>query len=157
MPDVVDTATRSRMMAGIKGQNTRPEIELRQCLHRAGFRFRLHVRELPGRPDIVLPRYRAIIMVNGCFWHRHAGCRYATTPATRVEFWQAKFADTVERDRRNVARLDDLGWRVATVWECQLKHRRLPDTCEALKAWIASEGRCFELEMDDSETWKDRP
>lgn len=136
MADVVDKATRSRMMAGIRGRDTGPELALRRALHRGGFRFRLHERTLPGRPDVVLPRWRAAILVHGCFWHRHTGCRYATTPATRPEFWAAKFTANVERDGRNAAALMVLGWRLATVWECALRADRADETIATLSDWI---------------------
>ncbi|MEO5686203.1 MAG: very short patch repair endonuclease [Burkholderiaceae bacterium] len=116
MTDVVSPATRSRMMSAIRGANTRPEINVRKALHKAGYRFRLHRRDLPGTPDIVLPKYRTCIFVHGCFWHRHAGCRLTTTPATRQEFWQAKFAGNKARDRDAQRRLVDQGWRVIVVW-----------------------------------------
>lgn len=121
MTDVVDQQTRSRMMAGIKGRDTKPELAVRSYLHAAGLRFRLHDKHLPGRPDIVLRRYRTVVFVHGCFWHRHPGCRYATVPASRQEFWSSKFASNVERDRRDVASLEELGWRVITVWECETR------------------------------------
>lgn len=134
MADVVDKATRSRMMSGIKGKNTKPEMVVRQGLHRAGFRFRLHARELPGKPDLILPKWRAAIFVHGCFWHRHSGCRFATTPATRPDFWSQKFRENVLRDQRNQAALDNQGWRVAIVWECDL--RQGSDAMEKLVAWL---------------------
>lgn len=118
MVDVVDKATRSRMMSGIKGKNTGPEMMVRRYLHRRGFRYRLHVKGLPGTPDLVLPRYRAIIFVHGCFWHQHQGCIYATTPKTRKEFWLEKLAANRCRDLANETRLGALGWRVFTIWEC---------------------------------------
>lgn len=121
MADIVDSATRSRMMSGIKGRNTKPERLVRSYLHAAGFRFRLHRKDLPGCPDIVLPRYRAIIFVHGCFWHRHEGCYLASFPATRVDFWESKFAANVERDRRNETTLAEAGWRVIIIWECQIR------------------------------------
>lgn len=108
-------------MSRIKGRDTAPELRLRSLLHRVGFRFRLHTKDLPGRPDIVLPRYRAAIFVHGCFWHRHPGCKYATTPSTRREFWQEKFNGNVSRDARNRAQLEADGWKVLIVWECELK------------------------------------
>lgn len=108
-------------MSRIKGRDTGPELRLRSLLHRAGFRFRLHAKDLPGKPDIVLPKYRTAIFVHGCFWHRHEGCRNATTPSTRPEFWQEKFDGNVERDKRNRAAIETAGWTVITVWECDLK------------------------------------
>lgn len=134
MADIVDKATRSRMMAGIGGKNTKPEMMLRRALHAQGFRFRLHVASLPGKPDIVLPKHRAVILVHGCFWHRHPGCRFATTPATRPDFWSEKFRQNVLRDQRNQAALSNQGWRVATVWECDL--RQGSGAIEELVAWL---------------------
>ncbi len=120
MTDSISAEHRSWNMSRIKSRDTKPEMTLRSLLHRAGFRFRLHVKELPGRPDIVLPRYRTAIFVHGCFWHRHEGCRNTTTPSTRAQFWQDKFDSNIDRDKRNVLYLEQLGWRVETVWECDL-------------------------------------
>lgn len=119
MTDIVSPAVRSRLMAGIQGKDTMPELLVRRYLHAAGLRFRANVRSLPGTPDIALARYRTVVFVHGCFWHRHTGCRFATTPSTRAEFWQAKFAANTARDRRNATRLRAAGWQVLTVWECQ--------------------------------------
>lgn len=130
--DVVNRAVRSRMMAGIKGRDTKPEMVVRSWLHHAGFRFRLHRRDLPGSPDIVLPRWNAVIFVHGCFWHRHRGCAKAATPKSRTQFWNAKFEANIERDRRSILALRRLGWRVNVVWECSLGPRRL----DALVRWI---------------------
>lgn len=112
---------RSRNMAAIRGRNTGPELQVRRILHRMGFRFRLHRRDLPGTPDIVLPRYRTVILVHGCFWHRHPGCRFSTTPRTRREFWQEKFRQNMERDRRQITEIEAMGWTVIVVWECELR------------------------------------
>ncbi|WP_438767866.1 very short patch repair endonuclease [Kushneria sp. TE3] len=120
--DVVDAATRSRMMAGIQGKNTQPELLVRRYLHACGYRFRLHRRDLPGTPDLTLPRYRCVVFVHGCFWHRHDDCFYATSPATRKTFWQEKLAGNVARDRRQLEQLNALGWRAVVVWECGLRH-----------------------------------
>jgi DNA mismatch endonuclease (patch repair protein) len=133
MVDIVDKATRSRMMAGICGKNTRPEMAVRKHLFAAGFRYRLHRRDLPGRPDIVLPRYKTVIFVHGCFWHRHAGCRFAATPATNAQFWREKLDGNVERDRRSARALRAAGWRVLRVWEC----RTGPQDLERLVASLA--------------------
>lgn len=108
-------------MSRIRGRNTGPERSLRSLLHKEGFRFRLHDRSLPGTPDIVLRKHRTVIMVHGCYWHRHPGCRNATTPSTRTDFWTEKFEGTIARDKQNVAALTGLGWRVLVVWECDLK------------------------------------
>jgi DNA mismatch endonuclease (patch repair protein) len=118
--DVVDAATRSRMMSGIRGRNTKPEILVRSLLHRKGFRFRLHVRELPGRPDIVLQKYHAAIFVHGCFWHGH-DCPLYRLPGTRPDFWRNKIDRNRASDRRARDALLAAGWRVAVVWECALR------------------------------------
>ena len=112
---------RSYCMSRIRGKNTKPEILVRKGLHAHGFRFRLQDRKLPGRPDIVLPKYGVVIMVNGCFWHGHKGCRYATVPKSNVEFWTAKIQRNRHRDQVTEAHLSALGWHVITVWECELR------------------------------------
>ena len=114
-------SVRSRNMAAIRGKDTAPELAVRRILHAMGLRFRLHRKDLPGRPDIVLPKHRTVVFVHGCFWHRHEDCRYTTTPKTRQEFWESKFAANVERDSRNRTDLRQLGWRVIVVWECELR------------------------------------
>ena len=121
MVDIVDKVARSRMMASIHGKNTAPEMTVRKFLHGQGFRYRLHARSLPGRPDLVLPKYGLAIFVHGCFWHRHPDCPYATTPDQNHEKWQSKFNQNIERDKRNIARLLDNGWRVMVIWECGLR------------------------------------
>jgi len=125
LTDIVDKATRSRMMSGIRGRDTRPEIAVRRFLHAAGLRFRLHVRYLPGRPDIVLPRYNSVVFVHGCFWHRHEGCKFAYAPKSRADFWREKFNSNVARDARDVEALKGAGWKVYTVWECEVTPTRL--------------------------------
>jgi DNA mismatch endonuclease (patch repair protein) len=128
------------MMAGIKGKDTKPEMLIRLGLHALGFRYRLHDRRLPGRPDMVLPRWRAAILVHGCFWHRH-DCHLFRWPGTREEFWRDKIGRNVKNDARVVAELEARGWRVATVWECALKGRtRLEpsDVMRNLATWIRS-------------------
>jgi len=107
------------MMASIKGKDTAPEQLVRRYLHSAGLRFRLHDRRLPGTPDLVLPKYFAAVFVHGCFWHRHLDCKFTTNPTTRAEFWAAKFESNVIRDRRKAANLNEAGWRVFTIWECE--------------------------------------
>lgn len=111
-------------MAGIRGRNTKPELAVRKYLHGSGFRFRLHVRNLPGRPDIVLPKYHTVVNVHGCFWHQHPGCRYAYMPSSNREFWLAKLGGNRERDRRIDRELRRLGWSVITVWECEASNPR---------------------------------
>lgn len=126
-------------MANIKGSNTGPEIALRKALHALGLRFRLYDRKLPGRPDIVLSRWKAVVFVHGCFWHRHEGCRYATVPATRPEFWNEKFVANVSRDQRNLESLAATGWRACVVWECDLKSRGASAVANDVIRWLRSE------------------
>lgn len=145
MIDIVDSTTRSRMMAGIRGRDTQPEVALRRALHRRGLRFRLHDRSLPARPDMVLPRWKAAILVHGCFWHRHRGCKYTTTPTTRSEFWTDKFAANVERDARDHGALLSLGWRVATVWECALRTTCLEISADTLFEWIQQGDKTIDI------------
>lgn len=140
------------MMAGIRGKDTKPEMALRRALHARGFRFRLHARQVLGRPDLLLPRYRAVVFIHGCFWHRHAGCRYMATPTTRPEFWQAKFAANTARDSAVRAALVEAGWRVATVWECALRRPdRVATAAGLLAGWLRSRGELIEIgELDVS-------
>lgn len=126
------------MMAGIRGRDTRPELRLRKALFARGFRYRINDRRLPGRPDLVFPRYRAAVMVHGCFWHRHADCRYATVPATRTDFWMAKFEANRKRDRVVLEELARAGWRCAVVWECGLKGPQAETTIERVARWLES-------------------
>ena len=122
MVDVVDRQTRSRMMSGIRGKNTRPELLIRKGLHARGFRFRLHGRHLPGKPDLVLPKYSAVIFVHGCFWHGH-DCHLFKWPQSRREFWRTKIMRNREKDAESYARLKEEGWYILTIWECALKGR----------------------------------
>ena len=114
---------RSRNMSAIKSKNTKPEIAVRKLLHSMGYRFRLHRKDLPGSPDIVLPKYKTVIFVHGCFWHRHQNCKYASTPKTRQEFWEAKFRDNINRDKLNQENLSSKGWKIIIVWECEIKDK----------------------------------
>ncbi len=123
-------------MSRIRGRDTKPEKVVRSLLHRMGYRFRLHRRDLPGRPDIVLPKYRTVIFVHGCFWHRHPGCRYAYTPRTRVSFWKEKFRRNTARDAEARALLRKAGWRQVVVWECQTRHQdRLAELLESISGY----------------------
>jgi DNA mismatch endonuclease (patch repair protein) len=131
--DRITTEARSRIMAAVRGKDTTPERVVRSLLHRLGVRFRLHRKDLPGRPDIVLPARRMAIFVHGCFWHRHAGCKRTTSPASNREYWQAKFRANRARDRRNEKTLIALGWRVVVLWECETRDLdRLTRTLRAL-------------------------
>jgi DNA mismatch endonuclease (patch repair protein) len=121
MADVHSKAVRSFNMSRIKGKNTKPEIRVRKFLHANGFRYRLHAKELPGKPDIVLPKYRTVIFVHGCFWHGHAHCRYFVIPKTRTEWWLEKISKNIANDKKAEEALKYLGWNVITIWECQLK------------------------------------
>lgn len=124
-------------MSGIGGKNTKPELLVRKALFAAGFRFRLHRKDLPGRPDVVLPGRRVVVFVHGCFWHAHQGCRYAKIPSTRREFWEAKLAANVERDRRTREALLSAGWRVLVVWECATRSSGVRERLsELLTRWI---------------------
>lgn len=145
MPDIVDAQTRSRMMSGIRGKDTKPELLIRHGLHARGFRFRLHAPHIPGRPDLVFPRFRAAVFVHGCFWHSH-GCHLFKLPSTRPEFWAAKLARNRKRDAEVSNLLEAAGWRHLVIWECALKGRLRLDPQEVLDrtaAWIrgdAAEG-----------------
>lgn len=147
MADIVPAEVRSRMMSGIRGTNTKPELLLRKGLHALGFRFRLHDRSLPGKPDIVLPRYRAVIFAHGCFWHGH-DCHLFKWPSTRPEFWQEKIDRNRAVDARSEAALEEAGWRQAIIWECALKGKtRLPleEVISTCANWLRSDRRHMEV------------
>lgn len=129
MVDVVSPSVRSRMMSGIKGKNSQPEMLVRRMLFAAGYRFRLHRRDLPGTPDIVMPGRKIAIFVHGCFWHAHKGCKYFKLPATRPDFWAAKLQANVDRDQKAIEALTAMGWRVLCVWECATRD---PETLKSL-------------------------
>ena len=143
MSDVVSPQVRSRMMSGIRGRDTKPELVVRSYLFRAGLRFRVNDRRLPGSPDVVFKRYRVAVFVHGCFWHRHLHCRFATTPSTRPEFWQTKFAANMARDQRNENLLVEMGWTVLTVWECDLR----PESLDELFWKIVAHDELHELNL----------
>jgi len=138
--DVVDAVTRSRMMSGIKGKNTKPEVSIRRALHARGFRYRIHVNNLPGKPDLVLPKYKAVVFVHGCFWHGHT-CRYFKIPKTRADFWLEKIGKNQTRDNLQIASLIEQGWRVAVVWECAVKNnnRRSSLLINLIVGWLLSD------------------
>lgn len=147
MVDIVDAPTRSRMMSNIRSKNTRPELLFRRSLHARGFRFRLHDKKLPGTPDIVLSRHRAVIFIHGCFWHGH-NCSLFKWPGTRVEFWQQKIGRNQTGDVRHYSELASAGWRIAVVWECAIRgrHRRpAEDVTRDLADWLISGGTHLEL------------
>lgn len=132
MADVHNTETRSYNMSRIKGKNTKPELLVRKFLFANGFRYRLNVKELPGKPDLVLPKYKTVIFINGCFWHGHKGCRYFVLPKTRTEWWLQKIKGTMFRDKEAEIKLNVLGWRVITIWECELTKSSIEDTLASL-------------------------
>jgi DNA mismatch endonuclease, patch repair protein len=123
MADIMSPEKRSVVMSRIRSRNTKPEMAVRSALHRMGVRFRLHRKDLPGRPDIVLPRYRTVVFVHGCFWHQHAGCRLASKPSSNTEYWLEKLRRNQERFTEHAAALAESGWRVAVIWECETRHR----------------------------------
>ena len=121
MTDIISEEQRSWNMSRIKGKDTKPELTVRSLLHKLGYRFRIHRKDLPGKPDIVLPRYKTVVFVHGCYWHRHKGCKYAYTPKSRVSFWIEKFKGNVERDKKHQKQLKELGWTVHVIWECEVQ------------------------------------
>ncbi len=123
--DILSKEKRSWNMSRIRNANTKPELVVRSLLHREGYRFRLHVARLPGKPDIVLPKYKTVIFVHGCFWHRHPNCKYAYKPKSRKKFWQTKFKQNVERHERVTKELKKLGWRIIIVWECEITNQKM--------------------------------
>ena len=152
MADIVSREKRSEMMSGIRGKDTKPEILVRKALHARGFRYRLQAKDLPGRPDIVLPKYRAVIFVNGCFWHMH-GCHLSTIPKTRTEFWTKKLEGNRDRDMRNIHDLRNLGWRVAVIWECALRGKGAGDfdrVIDDITKWLKSEDEMLAIEASGS-------
>ena len=145
MVDIVDKQTRSRMMAGIKGKDTQPEMKVRRFLHAKGLRYNLHDRSLPGTPDICLLRYRVVIFVHGCFWHRHKGCDLSYITASNKDVWRAKFKQNVDRDRKNIRALIRDGWRVIVLWECGLR-RSEPTSLDWLPDAIKRDNSETEIE-----------
>jgi DNA mismatch endonuclease (patch repair protein) len=127
MADFLSPQKRSERMSRIRSKDTLPELALRKALHALGLRFRVHDKRLPGKPDIVLPRFKTVVLVHGCFWHRHGGCKVATTPKSNTAFWQKKFDLNVQRDERNVFALEALGWKVVIAWECELGSQQKVD------------------------------
>ena len=144
MTDIVNSRRRSELMAAIRTRDTAPELAVRRIAHRMGLRFRLHRKGLPGRPDLVFPRHGLVVFVHGCFWHRHEGCRYASTPKSRIAFWTEKFAANVARDARQQAALRALGWRVLVIWGCETRHKAAVE--RRLATLITDEGSPAERE-----------
>ena len=146
MVDTIDKETRSRMMAAIRGKNTKPEMVLRKALHARGFRYRLHGKGIFGKPDLVFRKFKAVVFVHGCFWHRHSGCRYSHIPSSNRDFWQNKLNRNVARDQAVVHKLLETEWRIATVWECSLKTQNDVDiSVEKLTEWLKSSTSLLEI------------
>ncbi|WP_081078021.1 very short patch repair endonuclease [Burkholderia pseudomultivorans] len=137
MVDFLSPRERSKRMSLIRGRDTQPELVLRRALHRLGLRFRLHGAGLPGKPDLVFPRYKVVVFVHGCFWHQHAGCKIATIPKSNTQFWVEKFKKNIGRDKKVIAQLNELGWKVIVVWECELSTMQ--------KIEMTSENIAFEI------------
>ncbi|MBL4571088.1 MAG: DNA mismatch endonuclease Vsr [Alcanivorax sp.] len=151
MTDIVPKSRRSEMMAGIKGKNTKPELLIRTSLHRMGLRYRLHDKRLPGKPDLVFPKYKAIILVNGCFWHGH-NCQLFKWPNTRKAFWHQKIGETRKRDKANLREYQKLGWKTLTIWECAIKGRHqigLEETIENTVRWLQFDTTDAEIRGED--------
>jgi DNA mismatch endonuclease (patch repair protein) len=148
MVDIVDSATRSRMMSNIKGRNTKPELLIRSLLHAQGFRFRIHRKDLPGKPDIVLPKYKAIIFIHGCFWHGHQNCRLFKLPASRTEFWEAKISKNQQNDLKAKELLLNSGWRICTIWECAIRRSKKDSVAlmDILTTWLLGSERLQEID-----------
>ncbi|MFR9193597.1 MAG: very short patch repair endonuclease [Anaerovoracaceae bacterium] len=141
MTDHITPEHRSWNMSRIRGKDTEIEIKVRRWLFSKGFRFRKNDKRYPGKPDIVLPKYRTVVFINGCFWHRHEGCKYATMPKTRTEYWKEKFERNVANDRLHRSQLEQMGWNVITVWECELKADKFSKTLDRIERQILDGGR----------------
>lgn len=147
MADIVSEKVRSRMMSGIRGTNTKPELMVRRELFARGYRYRIHYKKLPGKPDIVFPKYSAVILVHGCFWHKH-NCHLFKWPSTRAEFWRDKINRNIERDRKNEQKILDQGWRILIIWECALKgktKRNVNDIAEISERFLKGNESCREI------------
>ncbi|MEE9677055.1 very short patch repair endonuclease [Pseudomonas moraviensis] len=150
---MVDTVTRSRMMSGIKSKNTKPEVSIRKALHARGFRYRMHVNNLPGKPDLVFPKYKAVVFVHGCFWHGHS-CRYFKVPKTRSAFWIDKIQKNRDRDGLQVNALLVSGWRVLLIWECAVKSAvkgQLPALMDQIVGWLESGEKYMQIQENLTE------
>jgi len=149
--DIFDQATRSKIMRAVKSKDTKPELMVRSALHGLGFRFRLHDKTLPGKPDLVFKKYRAVVFVHGCYWHRHSDCKLASNPKQNKAFWDQKFTRNLRRDGEVYFQLKTQGWRTAVVWECSIRNKQdLPETVQSLATWLKTGGEY--LEIPEAET-----
>ncbi|MBX8607110.1 very short patch repair endonuclease [Pseudomonas cichorii] len=154
MVDIVDVATRSRMMSGIHGKNTSPELLIRKALHARGFRFRIHAKNLPGKPDLLFPKYKSALFIHGCFWHGHA-CRYFKIPKTRPEFWLEKIGKNQSRDSLQEDALKAMGWRVLIVWECavrSMKKEKSSLLIDLITDWLINGSEYFQIDESELES-----
>ena len=152
MTDTLGKAERSNNMSRIKGKNTKPEMVVRKFLHANGFRYRLHAKDLPGKPDIVIIKHKTVIFVNGCFWHGHTECKYSTVPKTRTEWWENKIAKNITNDEKVVLALKKQGWNIITIWTCDLKRLKMENTLKALLA-IRTSRMLLDCEQCSTISW----
>ena len=155
MADTFTLEERSEIMSRIRSKDTAPETAIRKYLHRKGIRYRLHVKELPGKPDIVLKKYNAVILYNGCFWHGHKNCKYAHLPKSNTYYWKEKIGRNASRDKRNIKMLRDAGWRLLLVWECSHRGKgrgTLESVCSAVYDWLLSASEFNEINKENIET-----
>jgi len=150
MTDILTRKQRSKLMSKVRSRDTKPEWILRCGLHRLGFRYRLRNSHLPGSPDIVFPKFHAAVFVHGCYWHRHPGCKDASTPKSNSDFWEKKFDENVARDRRTMGQLENLGWRILVVWECELT-RKAVETIHRVACWLSQGDVCYDGSMKQHE------
>lgn len=151
MTDIFTKAKRSKIMSSISSKNTKPEVILRKALFGKGYRYRINYAKLPGKPDIVLPQYKTVIFVNGCFWHAHIQCKDAHLPKTNIEFWKNKINLNVERDNKNIKQLKELGWNIIIVWECEIKKKNMPFLLDKITNCLsqAKQQKSFALKIYD--------
>lgn len=150
MTDILTKKQRSKLMSKVRSRDTKPEWILRCGLHRFGFRYRLKNSHLPGSPDLVFPKFHAVVFVHGCYWHRHPGCKDASTPKSNVDFWEKKFTENVERDRRIILQLENLGWRILVVWECELTKKAV-ETILRVAYWLSQGNVCYDGDVTQHE------
>ena len=150
MTDTLTKKQRSKVMSKVRSRDTKPEWILRCGLHRLGFRYCLKNSQMPGSPDLVFPKFHAAVFVHGCFWHRHPGCKDASTPKSNIDFWERKFAENVERDSRLIRELENLGWRILVVWECELI-RQTVETIHRVTCWLRQSDVCYDYNMNQNE------